>query len=232
LQLGCPRIRQEELEVLRYSKKPYKKQAAMSFDVAGQLPLPFLHSFFLFFFFEQMFKLVVHLALAAQCAHALNVIWQDPRCDAHRALIEEELQLASDMALAASKDVEKGSYYENMFGPTSRQRTEFKGEVKQTFEQIAKMVTGDDPTNPLEITCDPQSRFCKQKTYMAHMSDSKRIMNFCDQFFATGSEIKGTNAREKDDCQSMTLREAHRSKASVLVHEMTHTRAAMLYEDP
>jgi hypothetical protein len=179
-----------------------------------------------------MLKPIIYLALVAQGAHALNVVWQDSRCDVHRAVIEEELQLASDMALAASKDVEKGKYYENMFGPTSRQSPTFADEVKQTFEQIAKMVTGDDPANRLEVTCDPNSRFCKQSSFMAHMSDAKMIMNFCNQFFATSSEIKGTNSREKDDCQSMTLREAHRSKAAVLVHELTHTRAAMLYEDP
>ena len=92
------------------------------------------------------------------------------------------------------------------------------------------MASGTNPDYVFVVTCQQTSRFCSQADYYAHMGDDRKTMNFCDIFFTDG-EIKGTNDRKKD-CQTMDLKEAHRSKAAILVHEMTHTRFAMLYEDP
>ncbi|KAF2126194.1 hypothetical protein P153DRAFT_388939 [Dothidotthia symphoricarpi CBS 119687] len=133
------------------------------------------------------------------------------------------------MASAASKDVEKGKYYTDLFANTLRQRPGFKDEISQSFAKISSMASGTDPNYVFVVTCDVSSEFC-QRGYIAHMGDDRKTMNFCDKFF-TLAEIKGTNDRAKD-CQTMDLRDAHRSKAAILVHEMTHTRYAMLWEDP
>ena len=68
-----------------------------------------------------MFKFFIYSFLAVQYAQALTVHYADSSCDGRKALIEEEMQLAMDMALAASEDVETGDYYKNMFAnQTSR----------------------------------------------------------------------------------------------------------------
>lgn len=67
---------------------------------------------------------------------------------------------------------------------------------------------------------------------MAHMGDEKRTMNFYDQFFEPAKEMKRTEERlTREECEEINLREAQRSKSAVLLHEMTHTRYAMNYED-
>ncbi|KAH7380166.1 SGNH hydrolase-type esterase domain-containing protein [Pyrenochaeta sp. MPI-SDFR-AT-0127] len=134
------------------------------------------------------------------------------------------------MAIAASKDVEKGNYYQNFFAASLRSQPTFKDEIAESFTKISNMASGTNQEYIFEVTCKP-SKFCSDPSYYAHMGDDRQTMNFCDSFFAPTGEIKGTNDRTQD-CQSMTLKEAHRSKAAVLVHEMTHTRYAMLYEDP
>lgn len=93
------------------------------------------------------------------------------------------------------------------------------------------MISGTNEEYVFVVTCKSDSNFCKNKNYYAHMGDDRRTLTLCDQFFATDGDIKATNDRA-NECDSMTLREAHRSKAALLVHEMTHTRYAMLYEDP
>ncbi|CAO2648048.1 Nn.00g089700.m01.CDS01 [Neocucurbitaria sp. VM-36] len=176
-----------------------------------------------------MFKFILYSFLVVQRAQALAVHYADSSCDGRKALIEEEMQLAMDMALAASEDVEKGDYYKSMFANTLRGQPNFKDETSQSFTKIASMASGTNPDYVFVVTCQQTSRFCG-KGYYAHMGDDRKTMNFCDIFFTDG-KIKGTNDREKD-CQTMDLKAAHHSKAAILVHEMTHTRFAMLYEDP
>jgi hypothetical protein len=178
-----------------------------------------------------MFRHVLYSILAVGCAQALTVHYADNGCDAHKAVIEEEMQLASDMATAASQDVEKGDYFKNFFAGVLRDAPTFKDETSQSFGKISDMISGTNNDYVFVVTCKPDSKFCKNPSYYAHMGDDRKTLNFCDRFFATDGEIKATNDRAKE-CDSMTLREAHRSKAALLVHEMTHTRYAMLYEDP
>ncbi|KAH4220839.1 hypothetical protein HBI25_051500 [Parastagonospora nodorum] len=134
------------------------------------------------------------------------------------------------MATAANKDIEKGDYFENFFAKSLRDSPTFKDDTSQVFKKITQMISGTNEEYIFVVTCDDKTKFCQNPSYYAHMGDEKKTMNFCNQFFTKDGEIKPTNDREKD-CKSLTLREAHRSKAAVLVHELTHTRYAMLYED-
>lgn len=178
-----------------------------------------------------MFIRILYPLLAIGFVEALTVHYADSSCDAHKAIIEEEMQLASDMATSASKDVEKGDYFKNFFAESLRNTPTFKDETSQVLGKISQMISGTNEEYVFVVTCKSDSKFCKNKAYYAHMGDDRRTLNFCDQFFAPDGDIKATNDRTKE-CDSMTLREAHRSKAALLVHEMTHTRYAMLYEDP
>ncbi|KAH3948791.1 hypothetical protein HBI56_121730 [Parastagonospora nodorum] len=135
------------------------------------------------------------------------------------------------MATTASKDVEKGDYFKNFFAQSLRDAPAFRDETSQVFGKITQMMSGTEELYIFAVTCDNDTKFCRKQSYYAHMGDDRRTMNFCDRFFATDGDIKATNDRAKE-CDSMTLREAHRSKAALLVHETTHTRYAMLYEDP
>jgi hypothetical protein len=178
-----------------------------------------------------MFTHIIYSLLAIGCAEALTVHYVDNTCDNHKAVIEEEMQLASDMATKASEGVEKGDYFKNFFAQSLRDAPAFRDETSQVFGKITQMMSGTDELYIFAVTCDNDTKFCRKQSYYAHMGDDRKTMNFCDRFFATDGEIKATNDRAKE-CDSMTLREAHRSKAALLVHETTHTRYAMLYEDP
>lgn len=178
-----------------------------------------------------MFIRILYPLLAIGFVEALTVHYADSSCDAHKAIIEEEMQLASDMATSASRDVEKGDYFKNFFAESLRNTPTFKDETSQVLGKISQMISGTNEEYVFVVMCKSDSKFCKNKAYYAHMGDDRRTLNFCDQFFASDGDIKATNDRTKE-CDSMTLREAHRSKAALLVHEMTHTRYAMLYEDP
>lgn len=178
-----------------------------------------------------MFIYIIYSLLAIRCTEALTVHYADDSCDAHKAIIEEEMQLASDMATLANKNVEKGDYFKEFFAQTLRDTPTFKDETSETFGKMSQMISGTNEEYVFVVTCIPDTTLCKNKAYYAHMSDDKKTMNFCNIFFATDGDIKGTNDRA-NQCDSLTLREAHRSKAAALVHELTHTRYAMLYEDP
>lgn len=177
-----------------------------------------------------MFTHLIYSLLAIGCAEALTVHYADKSCDKHKATIEEEMQLAEDMAAAANKDVEKGDYFKEFFAQSLRASPTFKDDTSQVFGKITQMISGTNEEYIFVVTCNDKTKFCQNPSYYAHMGDEKKTMNFCDRFFTSDGEIRPTNDREKD-CKSLTLREAHRSKAAVLVHELTHTRYAMLYED-
>ena len=156
--------------------------------------------------------------------------YADDGCNKHKAIIEEEMQLAEDMATAANKDVEKGDYFKNFFAQSLRDSQTFIDDTSQVFGKITQMISGTNEEYIFVVTCNDRTKFCENPSYYAHMGDETKTMNFCSRFFTKNGEIKPTNDREKD-CESLTLREAHRSKATVLVHELTHTRYAMLYEE-
>jgi hypothetical protein len=177
-----------------------------------------------------MFTNIVYSLFAIGCAEALTVHYADKSCEKHKAIIEEEMQLASDMATAASKDVGKGDYFKNFFAESLRDSPNFKVETSYVFGKISQMISGTNEEYIFVVTCDDKTKFCQNPSYYAHMGDEKKTMNFCDRFFTKDGETKPTNDRV-NECKSMTLREAHRSKAALLVHETTHTRYAMLYED-
>ncbi|KAH4847848.1 hypothetical protein HBI46_091460 [Parastagonospora nodorum] len=132
------------------------------------------------------------------------------------------------MATAASMDVETGDYFKNFFAEGLRDTPAFKDDTSQIFGKISQMISGTSEY-VFAVTCDNKSKFCQNPSYYAHMGDEKERLNFCDQFFTKEGQIRPTNDRV-NECKSMTLREAHRSKAALLVHEMTHTRSAMLYK--
>jgi hypothetical protein len=67
---------------------------------------------------------------------------------------------------------------------------------------------------------------CAKIGYYAMMSDSTNNMNFCNRFFNDKSPIRPYTA-VKEYCKTIDLRLAHRTRAVVLIHELTHTKFAM-----
>ena len=175
-----------------------------------------------------MARYLLWFFLISHHAHGLTVHYKDNSCVTHKAVIEEEMQFALDMATRASKEIEIGDYYEKLFFDKLREQPDIKKRTTETFEKINGMVSGTDCNFVVHATCDPDSHFCKNPGYYAHMSDEPHsTMNFCKTFFEPGGEIRGTEERVQG-CSGMSLRDAHRSKSPVLIHEMTHTRSAML----
>lgn len=92
---------------------------------------------------------------------------------------------------------------------------------------MAELIKGHGP-NTFTVTCDGNRRMCRNPNYVASMTDignGDRNMNFCDQFF-THPEIKPAKDR-LGECETISLREAHRTRAAMIVHETTHTRFVM-----
>jgi hypothetical protein len=61
---------------------------------------------------------------------------------------------------------------------------------------------------------------------MAHMNADTQVMNFCNKFFNEAEGIKPTN-NVLGQCGNLHLRDAQHSRASVVVHECSHTNYAM-----
>lgn len=63
------------------------------------------------------------------------------------------------------------------------------------------------------------------------MNDKEKRMTFCDKFFDT-NDIGKTQPALDNNCDSLKdLRQAQRTRSSVIIHEASHTRYAMRDND-
>ncbi|KAJ5884631.1 mutanase [Penicillium taxi] len=164
----------------------------------------------------------------------VSVIWsteEGKTCStAQKSLALTELAYAVDVATATAADLQSGIYYETFFASSVRNEANFASDTAETFTRIAKMLAGSASDYQVTYSCNDNTKFCEMSNYKAHMSDRKRTLNFCTAFFAANpstNDIMSTQSR-LSDCDSINLRQAHRSRAVVLLHEMTHTSYAML----
>lgn len=166
-------------------------------------------------------------AHAVSFASAATVNFADASCNKWKSLIQEEMQFAQDIALAASKDLRSGGYFEKFFAPSLLQDPQFGPGVTQSFERIEELArTGAANSYTVTITCKATSTGCTTRNWLAHMNDKTKIMTLCPRFFKDPA-IKGTKARLAE-CKTMDLTAAHRTRSAILVHEFTHTSVAMM----
>jgi hypothetical protein len=77
-----------------------------------------------------------------------------------------------------------------------------------------------------EVTCDETRKKCGSG-YVASMDDASKNMNFCLKFF---NPDKGENKKvvgtldQIASCATVDIRLAGRTRAAVILHELTHTK--------
>ncbi|KAJ9480771.1 hypothetical protein VN97_g12756 [Penicillium thymicola] len=135
----------------------------------------------------------------------------------------KEFTKARSMAREAQLHIQKDGYFNTFFAAENRDPS-YASEV---YGRISEMIGGNGGYH-FEVTCNNKRESCQpsQKGDMniAAMS-TKGVMNICDAFL-DHKHIKSTEEREKE-CGSMSVREAHHSRAAVLLHESSHTSYAM-----
>ena len=95
------------------------------------------------------------------------------------------------------------------------------------YGRIAAMADGTSGYD-LQVTCIEDQKNCVKRKWTAYMNDGKKTMNFCSTFFAPGTaqangEIPYQATQDLLNNCNMNLREAQWGKASILLHELTHT---------
>jgi hypothetical protein len=142
-----------------------------------------------------------------------------------------ELGNARLMAREAKSIKLDSIYYEKLISDFHQKMGEgFLSEIKAGFARIEEMLEQFTGNYPIWITCENDSRLCQEENYFAHMNDNNRNMNFCDRFFDPKQKIRSTND-VIDDCKTIDLRDAHWTRAAVIIHECSHTEFAMLDTD-
>ncbi|KAF2268066.1 SGNH hydrolase [Lojkania enalia] len=167
---------------------------------------------------------------AANYGQAATVDFPDNSCDQWKTQIEEEMQFTVEMASTTAGDLQKGGYYDIFFAEILRLDPEFAQNTEESFTRISDMATGTSSGYKFKVTCDDTTNFCAKKKFIAHMNDKKTTMNLCKIFF-NDPNIKGTQDRQ-GECSTMDIRAAQRTRSAILIHELTHTKYAMLDGDP
>ncbi|KAL9090871.1 MAG: hypothetical protein Q9165_005079 [Trypethelium subeluteriae] len=139
------------------------------------------------------------------------------------------------MVKCAQNHLEEGPFFTTFFPPSLRNRPGFLDQVKKVYGRLAQMADAEDTSYITSVTCDNDSFMC-QGPYIAEMEPVKGEMNLCDRFFSPDSAnanesqiITSRNfisACKQESCHvdhSDELDTASRTKAVVLVHEMTRT---------
>lgn len=156
-----------------------------------------------------------------------NLIWAtDPpeaQCDAsQKKTIGTEFGYAIEMVQAAQKYLQTGQYYETFFAPSVRARPNFAKEAVAVYKRVEQMLDGTAGFK-VKITCHYESNYCKRGD-VATMNALHRTVNICEKFFVSE---KMAPTSERIAQVPPTILEAHHSLSTVLVHEMTHTKAAL-----
>jgi hypothetical protein len=147
-----------------------------------------------------------------------------------KAVIIKEMQYALEIAQYATQHTDEGPYLDAMFAGTPN----FAQTAKTVFGNIANMLDPNNQVYTITITCEPASDMCAGKyPYYAHMKDSTNTMNLCPTFFqdipdGTERAILTTDQRlaQRND-KDFDIRLAARTRSTVIIHEMTHTKYAM-----
>jgi hypothetical protein len=139
-------------------------------------------------------------------------------------IISLELGYAREMAYAARDHLLKDGYYNTFIAQVVREREGFQSHAEGIYSRVGQMLNGNYAQ--VMVTCRETKR-CQQSKgqYVASMTPTSLTLNFCKQFETT-TELAPTKER-LGQCDSMTMRQAHRSRSTVLLHEMTHTYEAM-----
>ncbi|CAG8112343.1 unnamed protein product [Penicillium nalgiovense] len=143
-------------------------------------------------------------------------------CDAvQRPEILKEFRFAILMATKAQENVQSWGYYDIFFSQGVRDRKGFAQMASDVYKTIVSMLDGSS-TFGLQITCNNDADPCKQKNPdLAYMNAGKKTMNICDGFF----KMEATSNRYIHPPKSII--DAHHTKATILVHEMSHSKFAM-----
>lgn len=163
------------------------------------------------------------------CAQ-INPVWADNSCDAGRkATILAEMGAAIQMASQTRDNLQKGQYYKRFFASGLREDPKFAGYASGVFRRVAELLSGTDAYK-FTISCNNEVEMCTPKKknkpgFIAYMNDKDRHMNFCDRFF-TMQELS-LSSQNLENCNVLSLRSAHRSQATIIFHEATHTSYAI-----
>ncbi|KAJ5951187.1 uncharacterized protein N7479_009600 [Penicillium vulpinum] len=143
-------------------------------------------------------------------------------CDAdQKPQILREFRFAILMAMEAMDNVQSWGYYDTFFSKGVRNRADFAQVASKVYETIVSMLDGSS-TFGLQVTCDNGANPCqKEKPDLAYMNAGKKTMNICDGFF----DMEETAFRYMNPPKS--IKDAHHTRATILVHEMTHSKFAM-----
>ncbi|KGO39835.1 Esterase, SGNH hydrolase-type [Penicillium expansum] len=157
-----------------------------------------------------------------------NLIWAtDPtgaQCDAsQRKIIGTEFGYAIETVQAAQKYLQTGEYYQTFFAPSVRARPNFAKEAVAVYRRIEEMLDGT-ANFKVKITCHYTNNFRDRKD-LATMNALHKTVNICERFFRSE---KMAPTSERIAQIPPTILEAHHSLSTIIVHEMTHTKAAFL----
>ncbi|VBB84421.1 Putative Esterase [Podospora comata] len=143
----------------------------------------------------------------------------------------DEMQHAVDMALRAQEFLTEGNYYDHFFAKGLREKEGFEDDIRETYRRMADLLSGTSSSYTFKVNCDNNSPACAQKNWWAAMNDKEKRMTFCDKFFDT-NDIGKTQPALDNNCDSLKdLRQAQRTRSSVIIHEASHTRYAMRDND-
>lgn len=150
--------------------------------------------------------------------------YTDGSCgQAEMMAIRTEFRYARDMAKEAQKRVQFEGYYDRFIPEEVRD----PAKATEIFGRIAELLGGNGGHH-FYVVCHPNTEICSDPDMLASMNDKEKTMNLCPQFF---TDTRIVPAKDRlNECGTMTLREAHRSRAVILIHECTHTNYAMTGE--
>lgn len=157
----------------------------------------------------------------------------DKSCDAKKiAVINKELSYAKGMANIAAANIrgQNDLYYASFFSAALRATPNFERDMKDIFKRASELMTQKVNAYPMTFACNNGESLCKKNQYAAFVRDRSKLINFCDVFFdPKKSSVADPSLPAADrlkECKTMTIRQAHRSLAAVIVHELMHTSYA------
>ncbi|GFF25735.1 glucan endo-1,3-alpha-glucosidase agn1 [Aspergillus udagawae] len=150
--------------------------------------------------------------------------------DTQKMMILLEFRFAILMAQTAQDNLQSYGFYDTFFSQGVRNRQGFAQQASGVYQRVASMLDGSSgnsgPSYELKITCDFNADPCKkaQNPDIAHMNPGKFTVNICPRFF---SDPGITATTDKYAHPPASIIDAHHTRASVLLHEMTHSKYAM-----
>ncbi|KAJ5824724.1 hypothetical protein N7447_007064 [Penicillium robsamsonii] len=144
-------------------------------------------------------------------------------CDAdQRPKILREFRFAILMAKLAQENVQPWDYYEIFFSEGVRNKENFAQTASVVYEAVVSMLQGSSSFG-LQVTYDNGANPCKKvkSPDLTYTNAGKKTVNICEGFF----QMEETSLRYIHPPKS--IKDAHRTRAAILVHEMTHSMFAM-----